>query len=261
MDQDRMKARAEGLKAVEPHRRAVWIPFVGDGDPGPVASKYFGSPWLAEGEAWPRADALARPMRFVLQLDVASLPEPMSRLLGGTGLLQLFYNTGMDWWPDPKDDDWMDRLSVVRLVRPDLVDGGPREQPQDVDDEPRQARTIRSWEEGTDLPHGEHYEELGIDGLFDELEERFDLDVTDMVDWAYQGDKLGGWPYWTQDNATPTDSKGEPMEFVYQIDAGSFADGLFAPAHAPSLFASDGTGQIFVSRTDPSELKFVWACT
>jgi hypothetical protein len=253
------KARDEGMKLLEAHRRPVWIPAVGEGDPGPTASKYFGSPWMAAGEEWPRVAFGTEPMRFVLQLDVATLPEPMSALLGGQGLLQLFYNAGGDWWPDSKDDGWIDRLSVVRLVRPDLVDGGAREQPPVRFDPIRRPRAIRGWDEGTDLPHRDCYGDLGLRRPFRKLEREYGFDVVDVVDRAYQGDKLGGWPCWTVTEDTPFDRRGLPMALVYQLDAGEFHDGLFAPSYAPSLFAANGTGHIFASRTDPTELKFTWS--
>ncbi len=251
-DERATAARVKSLAVLQPHRRPVWFPHVTAGDPGVVASKYFGVPWMAEGEAWPRL--LGLPARFVLQLAVPTLPEPMRQLLGGDGLIQFFYQTD-EVWPDDND---LSRLALVRRVRPDLTQGASRIQPAVGGDGPREPKAIVGWDVGTDLPRYEDYDALGVAEALEAIRKEFairsDLD-------GYQGDKLGGWPFWTQGNETPVDRRGEPMAYFYQIDAGCFFDGLRVPAHAPELFAASGTGHLFVSRSDPSELKFWWACT
>ena len=251
------KALAKARAILEPHRKPMWVPQVAPGDSGPTASKYFGAPWLADGENWP--EVTGEPARFVLQLDVATLPAPMRALLGGQGLLQFFYQTGggASWPKDMRD------LALVRLVHPDRVSGGAVPQPEDAIDDiegPRLPLAIVGWEERSDLPRSEDYRLLRIGRKLDAAFKNLEDGPDDEIDEAYQGDKLGGWPFWTQGNETPKDRRGRLMIPVYQIDAGCFFDGLAVPAHAPGLFAGDGTGHIFVSADDPHELCFLWAC-
>ena len=49
------------------------------------------------------------------------------------------------------------------------------------------------------------------------------------------------------------------MICLYQLDAGCFFGEEDFPAHAPELFAGEGTGHIFISE-DGREAKFLWTC-
>lgn len=45
-----------------------------------------------------------------------------------------------------------------------------------------------------------------------------------------------------------------------QIDMGNYFDGPAHPSCAPSLFAIEGTGHLFVSDSGPGEFTFLWSC-
>lgn len=232
-------------------KASVYKPIVVEGpDTKEPVSKYFGVPWLTAGEDWPVLHG--EKATFVLQLDVASLPKAQSDLLGGTGLVQLFYETtGAGDWDDS---------SLVRLVQPaGALSACVEEVPRPAENPSWVMKLITSWEEDSDYPRFEHLQELTGEDLED-VGEDLETEPSESLDECLQGDKLGGWPYWSQAVEPPTDSKGETMLYVMQIDAGCFYDGRQFPAHAEELFAGDGTGRIFVSATDPSELKFHWAC-
>ena len=235
-------AAPKALAIVERHARPAWVPVVAAGDPAAPVSKYFGAPWLRQGERWPEIHGI--PARFVLQLDVATLPAPMRDLLGGVGLVQFFYQTARDAWRHGDGDEH----ALVRLVRPDLEPGGPVPQPEDaIDDEraeeeraeepkagdPRAPKAIVGWEERRDLPHHQDHDALGVDEELGDLGEAYGAPVADGVEIALQGDKLGGWPYWTQDVEVVKDNRGKRMVPFYQVDAGCFFDGDKVPAHAP----------------------------
>jgi uncharacterized protein YwqG len=255
------KAVEEYRAVAAPHLRTFWVPQVSKSEEGAAtASRYFGRPWLADGEAWPtiRGEKAA----FVLQLDVAALPEPMSKLLGGSGLVQFFYRaTDEGGVMDGAD-------AIVRLVRP--AGGGAAEIPADAyesdyaNDGERTPGAIVGWEvhEKADGPRHDDADDLGLSDAGDEIAARHDvyLDDLDGVADCAQGDKLGGWPFWTQASERPKDAAGRDMVPFYQIDAGCFYDGPSFPAHAPGLFAGDGTGHLFVSPEDPTQLAFRWAC-
>lgn len=229
--------------------QAVYKPIVVEGeDTKEPVSKYFGSPWLSEGEEWPELHGTK--LTFVLQLDVATLPPVQAAMFGGTGLVQLFYETtGAGEWDDS---------ALVRLVHPRGASSAARECNPGPEENPDwKHKVITSWEEDVDYARFEHFMNLvGKDLGRDPMVREYQCIDEDCL----QGDKLGGWPFWSQGVWPPEDKNGKPMLPVMQLDAGCFYNGRQFPAHAPELFASDGTGHIFVSATDPPELKFKWDC-
>lgn len=243
-------AQKEATNLMQQYVKSCWCPevSVAQGNLDILTSKYFGNPWLAEDEAWPMIKD--EPAIFILQLEIKTLPEQISKLLGGEGYLQFFYTSIAEY--DPGYDQ------LIRIVRPD-GQGARLSQPEVEYSEDRTQRIITSWTEHADLPRSEDYDDT-IEEALDEIAEKYDVDSDDLTQEAYQGDKLAGWPFWTQGNETPTDSQGDEMMLVYQLDAGCFFDGQKFPAYAPCLFAGDGTGHIFVSKNNPNELYFCWAC-
>lgn len=224
--------------------KPTWEPIVEE-KTGPLDdSKYFGTPWLAADEDWPEIGGL--PALFVLQLNVASLPSPMSKALGGCGLVQFFYQ------PDTASSADYDECHLVRWVDNTLASrvlAQPPVEEYPLTGEFPKEKVIVSWREDVDYPHSEDRDSLGLNE--DEVEQ---LQENDDI-FAIQGDKLSGWPFWTQ--ASETD---DSSFVVFQLDAGCFYNGKHFPAHAPDLFASDGTGHIIVSKDNPKDLDFSWAC-
>ena len=163
------------------------------------------------------------------------------------------------------DVDWnkgVSQLSFIRIMKSDKATL-PCPQPKINGIKPKRALYIADWVERIDYPHSEEYSNLGInkelDRLVNSCEGLYEDDFAGNKYFALQGDKLGGWPYWTQALEYPLDSSGEPMEYLLQLDCGSFYEGPRVKAHAKGLFASDGTGHIFISKKNPSELRFEWA--
>lgn len=213
-----------------------------------AGSKYFGKTWLSNNESWP-VDSYGNYLTFVLQLDIKSLPEPYKKRLGKTGLFQLFVN-GQD------DDE-----TLMRIVYPDNS-GSYHEQPVNSDNfqnytmngKKPQQKIITSWEAFDDYPHIEETFEGKLQDLWEEIQELWnDKQEGEIFKklQTFQGDKLGGYAHWAQ--------------------AGSSSDGLLFQlnayngklntehAHAPCLFASDGTELVFYDKEDKS-FYFDWAC-
>lgn len=261
--------------------KTCWLPLTEERDPGPFASQYFGTPWLAEGEKWPESDG--ERLRAVLQLRVDSLPAPMAALLGGTGLVQFFYPSD-----DSSAETWYGKGGLLRLVRPEgmpavspapLMMHDPAVLPH-LKNPPKGhvAQAITGWREHPDFPHSE--ETLRPDG--DEANNGNEDD--DGPSGCVQGDKLGGWPFWTQACERLVQTKDGTVQFFddieasrntetylkenellvpfFQIDAGCFfAAGAHGNAFAPDLFASDGTLHLSVLPSDPTVMEWRWACT
>lgn len=259
----------------EPYINLAAYPIVEAATQDYIGSKYFGHPWMGSDEEWPEKDGI--PLDFILQLDIATLPEEIARLLGGKGLLQFFY--GEDSRIEFTDD--ISDRSFLRIVYPEEKEGGPVAPPVAGDpyliaerkchySSSKECLAITGWEDFQDVPHyldfADDEEGALYPGAIEEevariaRKHRIDESQVEEAIECVQGDKLGGYPHWTQGIEIPLCSLGEYMVSIYQIDAGDFFEGPCVPAHAPELFASRGTGHIFVSRHNHQELKFVWAC-
>lgn len=234
-------------KLFESLAKSMWLPIVQEVmEPSlkndPTQSKYFGSPWLYLKEDWPLIDN--EPALFVLQLNIASLPKEMANKLGGKGLLQFFYHPNGEY-PDE---------SYVRIVDTHKK-GKTLPQPKIVDYVIPNEKVITGWKEVEDYPHVEdlhNYEEYN---KLDYLAQINDL-ILNLPE-CYYGDKLGGYPAWAQ-------ASNGIEGYIYQLNAGCFNDSECMQSHAPNLFASDGTGHIFISEDEEellnSEGHFDWAC-
>lgn len=222
--------------------KSSWRPQISD-DYYPnniVASKYFGNPVLLNGESWPQLEG--EDAKFILQLKIDTLPSPIASLLGGKGLLQFFLANEVGY-----GDDSYYLLRIIQEEEGSSNTPQPNieniEFPKDLS-----QKVISAWLEHQEWPHGQEF--------FASYE---DNDAEEK-DYPYEGDKLGGWAFWTQGNETPEDSNGEPMIMIYQLNDGYLYD-EDSCAYATNLFSGDGTGHIFVSKTNPHELVFWWAAS
>src|SRR4051794_23429501 len=96
-------------------KRKAWTPVTEKGDGPPTASKFSGTPWLAEGEAWPVCPRCAKPMALFLQLDTEALPGDLGERLG-PGLLQMFYCTSRDECTTRGEGCW-EPFSPYQVIR------------------------------------------------------------------------------------------------------------------------------------------------
>jgi len=257
-------ATNEVVDFLRTHARPAFVPEVA-GTPSPGAeSRYFGDPWMPDGMAWPLHNG--KPMRFVLQLDTASLPEVPAAALVGKGLLLFFHGEG--WSEDGRE-------SLVALVDPTLP-GGLRPPPKGVAENP--ALAITGWREVADHPWGDslatipggehaeaalyhfHSETVGM-AMCEDGGERREREIVEgrlrPIAHCFECDKIGGWPRWEQGDETPKDSRDKPMEFLFQVGyCGLLLDDAFRDRID---WPTWGRGHIFVSR-ETGELRYIWAC-
>lgn len=206
-------------------------------------SRYFGPVFMLENTTFPTIEG--RPGIMVLQLNLETIPESMQQYLGNSGIMQIFTEDNIqDYNPEEQ--------LVVRYIDADA-------QGQFV---PQTHMTytidsivvIDSWKKVEDYPHSESFDE--------ELEQKIqeqDVNYDDYPD-CWQGDKMGGHPFWYQSDETPVDSHQQEMQVVYQFDMGCFFDGMSGEAYAQALAAAEGTVHVFVSKTDRNEVALTWAC-
>ena len=205
-------------------------------------SKYFGKAWLANDEQWPTNEA-GDYLIFVLQLDIATLPETYKNELGKTGLMQLFF------------DFEYEGETLTRIVYPDN-NGSYHEQPLNnsdytdyyIEGEKAQQKIIKAWKSFQDFPHNQEELSEDLHELYEELmESEESLELS-----AFDGDKLGGYASWAQAGYSSE-------KLLFQLGAGDLVQNRSLESHAPNLFASDGTAHVFYNKEDKS-FEFDWAC-
>jgi uncharacterized protein YwqG len=187
-------------------------------------SRYFGRPWMEAGREWPLYND--DPMTFVLQIDLATVPEVPG--LPRKGLLSFFHTSGYD----------KTGANSAVMIQDATADGGLRDAPEGVPTLPSSA--ITSWISREETPHyinvEKILEERGDESDLEEIEyitsDTFGIvkningvrvDDTVVIErdvpfynQCFELDKLGGYPYWAQGDETPKDSQGTPMIMVFQ---------------------------------------------
>lgn len=225
-------------------KRTAWLPETVEGDAKTACSKFGGTAWLLAGEAWPTCVRCGKPMALFLQLDLASLPEEASRMLGD-GLLQMFYCVSRTNCVLTREG--LSPFSPYQLVRRvDPGPGAPAAQPAPLD-RFLYARTITSWKPIDDYASTYELQELGItldDATSDLL---FERGLT-----AQQHDKLFGWPAWVQCVDYPRCRIcGRVLRLIFELQS---QQNLFYN------FGDSGCGQITGCPDHPDELAFFWQC-
>jgi ankyrin repeat protein len=187
-------------------------------------SRLGGYPALLEGEPWPQGKS-GEPLRFLLQLDVAILPEDV---LGGgmAGLVQLFFN-----------DQTNEHLARVLPSGSALVAG---ELPSNVE-EVGPRLTITGWlKPKEDWPQADSVGEVTLDA-----EEREAIAKLNLA-----GDKAGGWPHWIQGGGSSTSADGRPLDrLLLQLDAGGAL---------PFIFGDNGIAFLLATSSEPLAVSFEW---
>jgi uncharacterized protein YwqG len=226
------------------YKRSVWKPLVAMRDGPLAASKFSGTPWLDEGEAWPQCPNCNRHLQLFLQLNLDELPKPLMGKFGD-GIIQLFYCTTQEPQCEVECEAFFPfaRSVLVRLIPKKAI-------PSDVAVPPVgdifPARTIIGWREDDDYPNWEEGETLGI-----ELEES-EWEQLSEEDFPRSGDKLAGWPHWVQSLEYPNcPDCGNLMRLVFQIDSND---------NLPYDFGDVGCGHITQCETHKERLAFGWAC-
>jgi predicted DNA-binding WGR domain protein len=115
-------ARAEALR--RKHAGVAYVPRVVEGDDTKDASKFGGTPWLPRGEAWPICGGCDQPLRFVMQLAHADVPEE-ARWAFRADLIQLFLCDASgkegdpEWLCQAQGEGWepFAKSTLVRHVR------------------------------------------------------------------------------------------------------------------------------------------------
>jgi uncharacterized protein YwqG len=245
-------------------RHPAWKPVVENGDSGPTASKFCGTPWVGPDAPWPDCGLCHQPLTLFLQLDLAEIPEELGQRFG-LGLLQLFYCTREECQGSGGWEPFADDLSRVRIVHP----SGPPQLPAiSREDGQFPTKRIVSWSRFTDLPSPCEHDELGLKYKYDfdagtiRLQcPELDFDVTHAINdcpaeeiaLSKLGDKLAGWPAWVQGVEYPHCPRCKSrMALVFQLDS---------EHNIPFMFGDVGCGHITQCPEHKEVVAFGWACS
>ena len=249
---------------LEPHKRPAWLPVCEDRDGPLTASKFAGTPWLADGEPWPACGSCHRPLELFLQLNLSELPQEVSGRFG-SGLLQLFYCRHTSSAGDCSGEGFepFSDCQQVRVVQPTSSSGRPKV-PAGVG--AFSPRTIVAWDRIEDLPSWGDLEELGLHLHLDdynrlvwiecpELElasEQFPLGTQfEYLDGCNGGDKLAGWPLRIQEDEFPMCRRcRRSMQYVFQ----------YTGDELPFMLGDSGIGHITQCPDHPEVVAFGWTC-
>jgi uncharacterized protein YwqG len=255
------------LKALAPwkevHKRPAWRPITEGRNAPLTAHKFSGTPWLAEGEDWPKCRDCGDDLQLLLQINLSDLPPEVAGDFGD-GLLQLFYCTSTTGC-EAEMIGWkaFEGGKVVRIVSPDGQPRGDVAIPQDQ----FPPKAIVGWERLEDYPSSEEREELGLWVKYDHSARRaelgwtekhirfedVDFDTLESISRATSGDKLWGWPDWAQGVEYPRCPRClRRMELVFQLES---EDNL------PFLFGDVGRGHVTQCPIHKEVVTFAWACS
>ncbi len=245
-----------------PLARTCHAPIFGHGE---AIAQFGGPPRLAEQEQWPRCGACEERLHLVCELDLSRLPDPQP--LPAQGWLQLFYCTSDSCHHSKAWGPFSNNALARRLT------GGHTTSLEPVD--PRHPqKNVTEWLALTDYPGWEERPQLDDrqrTASYNLEEpaflEHFCLDEVDREKAAayfrnYPGDKLCGWPAWSQAAEYPACPEcGESMRMLFQVnnDGHSEREPGYNSCHG-QIFAADGNGHIFVCANHPHQLTFSWAC-
>eukprot|EP01113_Clastostelium_recurvatum_P005969 TRINITY_DN12692_c0_g1_i2.p1 TRINITY_DN12692_c0_g1~~TRINITY_DN12692_c0_g1_i2.p1 ORF type:complete len:379 (-),score=103.12 TRINITY_DN12692_c0_g1_i2:117-1253(-) len=212
-----------------------------------VGSRYGGAPYLLPGEKWPKCGVCTeggpKYLRLMCQFDLAHVPATFRRLYGNEGLLQYMMC-------DDECDGWWDSFTGGHIQRVVRVAEGPADQTKvPAKCELFPIRMINGWEEKPDYPHYEDYDDKLTDwfGDDDDLQDFYQ----DNDDFHVRGDKLGGWPDWTQSAEYPACSKcGTAMNYVFNCSGD----------HVDFMYGDCGTAQIMQCPKHKDIFTAVAAC-
>lgn len=249
---------AAALKELYSHSKPAWFPQVKDETAAEGrASKIAGLPLLLQGESWPHCQHCQSPLKLFLQLDCHQLPAAVDEHWAGLKMLrqreethwiQLFYCTGPQGGWNAKCDNWRP-YSDNHLAR--VLHAG-QALCVAAENQGWPGKSIQAWQAFDDLPAYQDYDKIQMSpALFRALDSEETFEALNEPCPA-EKDKLGGWPFWVQENEVPACREcGTPMDVIFQLDSEQLL---------PHMFGDAGIAHLSQCPQHPEVLAFGWAC-
>ncbi len=246
----------------ERHRRDCWLPTVCDGDGSATDSKFSGTPWLTEGEAWPTCTQCGGAMALFLQLNLSTAPELVCDRVG-KGILQAFICLESDCIHGREEGNPFTETHLIRLIDPTMQAGDARA-PASAGSSAADvipSRKIIGWERVDDYPSMAEAEEMGLAFRKKQVEcaePVFSVPATlkefFTLPWARDNEKLGGWPGW----ANVVTAYPNCPECGLRMDRMIFQFGY--SGYIPVMFGDGGQGHIVCCPRHKQLLAYPWTC-
>lgn len=271
----------------QPRQRTAWAPRLAPSqDDSHRGTRYGGLPALQVGESWPCCQACQARLQLVVQIDCQQLPEALRQQLG-EGIFQFFYcisdrcSVKEAWAPYSGNSLARQINDTTQLVAPashDRPESSPYgsflvEEWLPLIDSPDWAESAE--EEQGAIGYREDFREIaegaqaseGLLQRYSKLLEHFQIrpdQLTEVVSLMqnHPGDKLFGWPHWSQGVEYPACSQcNKALEMVLQVNNDGHQESRpgFTSCFG-QLFAGDGNGHVFRCPDHPEVLTFSWAC-
>lgn len=226
----RATSMAELRERLSGFQRQTWTPIVMAEDGAVTSSKFGGTPYLADGETWPRCVRCGEWLQLALQLNAADLPAEPGELFAG--ILQAFFCTAQSCVATEP----FAPTTLVRLTHADAAPSRPT-LPFDA----FLGRRIVGWQSHVDFPHYEEIEQLGVH-LADGPEYDGELLLPVLED------KLLGWPAWVQNvDYVKCPLCGGAMRVLMQF---------MSEHNVPFMFGDGGTAWVSQCPTHTDTLAF-----
>ena len=237
------------------HERVAWRPIIAPGDE--TSSFFGGAPATSNSADWPMCVGCEEPMSFLLQLDLATLPDAMT-VSTRSGMIQLFYCSTDDgmcetWAP-------FNGTAEVRLITTPVPIAAPTGLALFA------KKAIGAWDAEPDYPHPPEHGLLGMKRRYDfatktvtVISEAPPIQAIDLPSGAVEfiaaassGDKLGGWPHWIQGVEYPAcPDCGDAMALFMQLDSHCGLE---------HNFGDNGCAHLTQCLAHPAQFAFGWAC-
>lgn len=264
VDVDAFLAKYE--TALQATRRAsVDIRLEAMADDDPRASKVGGRPYWAEGRDYPLG-ANGAPLHLLAQIDFAELPSSLDGY-PKAGLLQFFIASDDHYGADFDSGMTVDAMSAQRNFRvaywPDT-----RAEPREVDvpaadslpHDPARPRRMRFSAATETLGVHDHRFDRLLDGdahaTIETYAKTHRLDADALFDAVYErngsgGHKIGGYPFFTQQDPRTDDDR---LELLLQLDTDD-----------QMMWGDSGVGGFFIApedlaRADFGRVMYSWDC-
>lgn len=207
-------------------------------DNSQLNSHFGGYPYFEKGEKWPITKK-GKHLDFIFQIfnnSDLTLPDHIE-------LIQFYYNWEEFPW-DTENDGWLVKIYEKTIKENiELI-----EKPNELEKSKyceinfKSTKSLPDWE-GINL-HEKDASKLSCVLNEDEPWESYDQIVTKLIGEQDYQSQLGGYPKWVQGESTPTDSEGNPMKLLFQIDSEENAELMWGDVGLIYVFYEQKTGRI-----------------
>lgn len=228
---------------------------------GTLQSKFGGHPYWLKDEPYPYG-ADGEPLRLLAQINFSEIDSPLENF-PTTGILQFFIssvnNYGMSFDDMTKQNNF--RVVYHKMIEQDASKWLMAIPKSAGDYFPVEAEFSLSFEKEEELVSQPDFRFFEITGILDENMDLYD-DISEVYyDEFYNGEghKLGGYPFFTQDDPRLDGEYPNHLIQLLQMDSDDHDDELLI------MWGDSGTGHFFITEedlknSDFTKVLYYWDC-